>query len=158
MNRKSNRNTLLAGLLAALAMLGSSQVLADAATDEIAKYREMLADGNPSELVALQGEGLWKTKRGPKNASLEQCDLGLGAGVVKGASAQLPRFFKDTGRVQDLETRLMTCMETLQGIDTKELSQTKWGKGEMERWRPWLPTSSPNRTVRRSRSISSIRK
>lgn len=132
MNKKSNRISILASLLAAVAVLGSSPVMADAATDEIARYREMLAEGNPSELVALQGEALWKTQRGPKKASLEQCDLGLGAGVVKGASAQLPRFFKDTGRVQDLETRLMTCMETLQGIDTKELAQTKWGKGEME--------------------------
>ena len=45
---------------------------------QIARYREMIADGNPAELVAGQGEELWKTKRGPKNASLEKCDLGLG--------------------------------------------------------------------------------
>ena len=44
----------------------------------------MLEDGNPAELVAAKGEELWKTKRGPKNASLEQCDLGLGPGVRQG--------------------------------------------------------------------------
>ncbi|MDD2883526.1 MAG: sulfur oxidation c-type cytochrome SoxA [Dechloromonas sp.] len=105
---------------------------ADSAIDAINAYRELLADGNPSELVAAQGEELWKTPRGPKNATLEQCDLGLGPGVVKGASAQLPRYFKDTGRVQDLETRLMTCLQTLQGVDTKELNKARFGKGLME--------------------------
>jgi len=35
-----------------------------------------------------------KQKRGPKQVSLEACDLGLGPGVVKGAYAQLPRYFK----------------------------------------------------------------
>ena len=35
----------------------------------------------------MRGEELWKQKRGPKSESLEQCDLGLGPGVVKGAYA-----------------------------------------------------------------------
>lgn len=124
------KQRLLAGLLA----LGAFGVAhADSATDEIARYREMIADGNPSELFALQGEALWKEPRGPKKSSLEKCDLGLGPGVVKGASAQLPRYFKDTGKVQDLETRLMTCMETLQGIDTQQIVKGQWGKGELEK-------------------------
>jgi sulfur-oxidizing protein SoxA len=123
----------MASLVAAVGGLGSTAVLADKSTDEIAKYREMIADGNPSELYAAQGEELWKTKRGPKNASLEKCDLGLGAGVVKGASARLPHYFKDTGKVQDLETRLMTCMETLQGIDPKTVVNEQWLKGEREK-------------------------
>lgn len=101
--------------------------------DGINEYRDALADGNPSELVAAEGEELWKTPRGPKNATMERCDLGLGPGVIKGASAQLPRFFKDTGKVQDLETRLMTCMQTLQGIDPKEVVNGKWLKGEREK-------------------------
>ena len=104
----------------------------DKMMDAINEYRELLADGNPSELVAVQGEELWKTPRGPKKATLEQCDLGLGPGVVKGASAQLPRFFKDTGKVQDLETRLMTCMENLQGIAPDKIINEGWLKGERE--------------------------
>lgn len=126
---KNAARLFLAGVLTA-SVAGAA--LADKAADEIARYRAMIADGNPSELVAMQGEALWKTKRGPKNATLEQCDLGLGAGVVNGASARLPRYFKDTGRVQDLETRLMTCMETLQGIAPKEIIEAKWLKGERE--------------------------
>ncbi len=94
-------------------------------------YREMLADGNPAELFEMEGEELWRTARGPKNATLEQCDLGMGPGVVEGAAAQLPRFFEDTGKVQDLESRLMTCMETLQGIDAKkEVTARGFGRGE----------------------------
>ena len=130
--RKKNKFVLLASLLAVVGGVGSNAALADKSTDEIAKYREMIADGNPSELFAAKGEELWKTKRGPKNASLEKCDLGLGAGVIKGASAKLPKLFNDTGKVQDLETRLMTCMETLQGIDPKAVIDGKWGKGERE--------------------------
>jgi len=87
---------------------------------EIERYRQLLQDGNPAELYEARGEDLWKTPRGPKNASLERCDLGLGPGVVKGAYVRLPRYFADTDRVQDLESRLVTCMVTLQGFTTEE--------------------------------------
>jgi sulfur-oxidizing protein SoxA len=83
--------------------------------DEIAKNRRLLEEDNPAELWEIRGEGLWKAKRGPHQASLERCDLGLGPGVVKGAYAQLPRYFPDTDKVQDLESRLVTCMVVLQG-------------------------------------------
>jgi sulfur-oxidizing protein SoxA len=101
------------------------------ATDGIAEYRKMLEDGNPAELFEMKGEELWKQARGPKKASLEQCDLGLGPGVVKGAWVQMPRYFADTGRVQDLESRLVTCMSRLQGFDEAELIKTPFGRGEM---------------------------
>jgi sulfur-oxidizing protein SoxA len=87
---------------------------------EIERYRQLLQDGNPAELYEARGEELWKRERGPKNASLERCDLGLGPGVVKGAYVRLPRYFADTDRVQDLESRLVTCMVTLQGFTTEE--------------------------------------
>ncbi len=92
----------------------------DKSMESIEEYRAALKDGNPAELYQLTGEDLWKTPLGPKHVSLEQCDLGLGAGVVKGAYAQLPRYFKDTDKVQDLESRILTCMETVQGIETAE--------------------------------------
>jgi sulfur-oxidizing protein SoxA len=101
------------------------------AADGIAEYRAMLADGNPAELFEAKGEDLWKQKRGPKNASLEQCDLGKGPGVFKGTFVELPRFFADTGRVQDLESRLVTCMATLQGFNAAEIEKTAFGRGEM---------------------------
>lgn len=100
------------------------------ASDAIAEYRAMLADGNPAELFEAKGEDLWRTRRGAKNASLEKCDLGKGPGVVAGAFVGLPRWFADTGRVQDLESRLLTCMETLQGFDAKAIANTPFGKGE----------------------------
>ncbi|MCX7273854.1 MAG: sulfur oxidation c-type cytochrome SoxA [Burkholderiales bacterium] len=88
---------------------------------EIERYRQMLQDGNPAELTSAKGEGLWKTRRGPANASLERCDLGLGPGVVKGAYARLPRHFADTGQVMDFESRLVHCMVSLQGLDRAAL-------------------------------------
>jgi len=92
----------------------------DNTAEEIAKYRQMLAEGNPAELWEAAGEELWKKPAGPKNASLEQCDLGKGPGVVKGAYAELPRFFADTGKVMDLEQRLAYCRVTLQGLTREE--------------------------------------
>jgi L-cysteine S-thiosulfotransferase len=100
------------------------------AADGIAEYRKMLEDGNPAELFEAKGEALWTQKRGPKAASLERCDLGKGPGVVKGAFVELPRYFADTKRVQDLESRLLTCMETLQGFDAKQIAATGFGRGE----------------------------
>lgn len=107
----------------------SASAQAQTTSDEIAKYRAMIADGNPSELYEAAGEELWKQAMGPKRASLELCDLGLGPGVIKGAFAQLPRYFKDTNQVQDLESRLMTCMETLQGFSRKDMIQERFGQG-----------------------------
>ncbi len=101
------------------------------AADGIAEYRKMLEDGNPAELFEAKGEGLWSQKRGPKNASLEKCDLGKGPGVVKGAFVELPRYFADSGKVQDLETRLVSCMEKLQGFSAAEIGKTPFGRGEM---------------------------
>jgi sulfur-oxidizing protein SoxA len=119
---------------AALVLIGSATPLAwgqkDASVQSIEAYRAMLQDGNPAELFEAKGEGLWSQKRGPKNVSLEKCDLGKGPGVVKGAILELPRFFEDTGRVQDLESRLLTCMETLQGLDAKAIAETPFGRGE----------------------------
>lgn len=116
--------------VALAASLSAAGAQAQDAAAGIAKFREMLADGNPAELFEMKGEELWKQKRGPKNASLEQCDLGLGPGVVKGAFVQLPKYFPDTKRVQDLETRLVTCMETLQGFNAEEIYKTPLLQGE----------------------------
>ncbi|WP_342620020.1 sulfur oxidation c-type cytochrome SoxA [Rhodoferax sp. GW822-FHT02A01] len=120
--------TLIAVATVAVSTAGLAQQ--KSASDAIAEYRAMLADGNPADLFEAKGEELWKQKRGPKNVSLEQCNLGKGAGVVKGAFVELPRWFADTGRVQDLESRLLTCMETLQGFDSKVIINTPFGKGE----------------------------
>ncbi|TAG00048.1 MAG: sulfur oxidation c-type cytochrome SoxA [Betaproteobacteria bacterium] len=93
------------------------------AQKEIERYRQLLADGNPAELLEMRGEDLWKQKRGPKNASLEACDLGLGAGKIANANALLPRYFADVDRVMDLESRIVHCQITLQGFTREELTK-----------------------------------
>ncbi len=92
----------------------------DNTAEEIAKYRQALQEGNPAELWEARGEDLWKKPRGPKNVSLERCDLGLGPGVVKGAYAQLPRYFADADKVQDVEARLVYCEVALQGFTPED--------------------------------------
>jgi sulfur-oxidizing protein SoxA len=97
------------------------------AVEEIERYRAALGDGNPAELWEARGEAIWKEKRGPKGASLEQCDLGLGPGVVKGAYAVLPKYFKDTDKVEDLESRLVSCMVSLQGFTPEQAKKDPFG-------------------------------
>ena len=120
------------GLAASLFVtLTSAQNAAQKTTAEgIAEYRAMLADGNPSELFEAKGEDLWKQKRGPKNESLEKCDLGKGPGVFRGVFVELPRYFSDTQKVQDLESRLVTCMEAIQGFNGAEIAKTPFGRSE----------------------------
>jgi sulfur-oxidizing protein SoxA len=105
----------------------------DSTTEEIAKYRAALQDGNPAELWEMRGEALWKEPRGPKHVSLERCDLGSGPGVVKRAYARLPRYFADADRVQDLESRLVWCMVTQQGFTQAEALKRPFGNGSAAR-------------------------
>ena len=118
--------------LAAVAAASMPALAQKSTADGIAEYRAMLADGNPAELFEAKGESLWKEARGPKKATLEKCDLGKGPGVVKGVFVELPRYFADTQRVQDLESRLLTCMETLQGFNAAEIASTRFGAGEQK--------------------------
>ena len=115
---------------AVVAVMAGNVLAQKSAAEGIAEYRAMLQDGNPAELFEAKGQDLWKQKRGAKMESLEKCDLGKGPGVVKGAFVELPRYFADTKRVQDLESRLLTCMETLQGFNAAEIAKTPFGKGE----------------------------
>ncbi|MDH3286671.1 MAG: sulfur oxidation c-type cytochrome SoxA [Betaproteobacteria bacterium] len=97
--------------------------------EEFDRFRAIMEEANPAELFEVKGEELWKKKRGPKNASLEQCDLGLGPGVVKGAYVQLPRYFADTGKVMDAEQRVVHCMITLQGFSYAALAKRPFSRG-----------------------------
>jgi sulfur-oxidizing protein SoxA len=106
---------------------------AQSTADEIQKYRDALQDGNPAELWEARGEELWKAPRGPKKVSFASCDLGLGPGVVKGAYAQLPKYFADAQRVMDLETRLVWCMVNQQGMTQAEATKNAFGNGSERR-------------------------
>lgn len=113
--------------LAVLLILFCGSALAQDARKELQKYQAMIAEGSPAELFELGGEELWKKPQGPKHVSLERCDLGMGPGVVKGAYARLPRYFKDADQVMDLESRLLHCMITLQGRDREEAAKRLFG-------------------------------
>ena len=95
----------------------------DPTAAEFDKFREVLEEDNPAELFEAKGKELWFAKRGPNNASLEKCDLGLGPGVVKGAYVRMPRYFPDVGKVMDVERRILNCMVTLQGFKVEDLAK-----------------------------------
>ena len=108
------------GLAAIAGFCIAAAVMAQTA-DPLAVGRQMLEADNPGELWIDKGRVLFHEKRGPRGASLEGCDFGLGAGRLEGASVRLPRYFPDTDRVEDLESRLVTCMVRLQGFDRNEI-------------------------------------
>ena len=115
-------NRVLAGphcktaLISALALWTLISAAGVSAQDDVfSEYREMMGDDNPAVFVSEEGADYWSLPAGPRQATLQQCDLGLGPGVVDGAYARLPRYFEDTERVMDLEDRLFHCMEQLQG-------------------------------------------
>jgi len=118
------RATLLAAAFVTIGLVPMVHAQDSETEKALEKYRQMLkADpwSNPGLLDVDRGEALWKSPRGPKNVSLEQCDLGKGPGKVDGAFAELPRYFADADRVMDLETRILWCMEKLQGFNRADL-------------------------------------
>lgn len=124
--------TLLAAAIAFVAA-GRMAGAQDVDTEKgIEKYRKMLREdpwANPGLLDADRGETLWTTPRGPNKVSLEKCDLGKGPGVVDGAFAELPRYFADADRVMDAETRILWCMEKLQGFNRADLVKSPHPSG-----------------------------
>jgi sulfur-oxidizing protein SoxA len=92
-----------------------------AISKEFEKFREVLEEDNPAELFEAKGEDIWKNKKGPNGASMAQCDLGLGAGVVKGAYVQMPRYFADVGQVMDAERRVVHCMVKYLGYKEEDI-------------------------------------
>jgi sulfur-oxidizing protein SoxA len=131
-NPVTNRLLILIASCATLIAASPAARAQDETEKGVERYRQMLKEdpwSNPGLLDADRGEGLWKSPAGPDKVSLEKCDLGKGPGVVDGAFAELPRFFADAGKVMDLETRLMWCMEKLQGAKHADLIKRPYPAG-----------------------------
>jgi len=144
--------------LVACAAIALAGLRADAA-DPLSDYHRMLADDNPAELAVARGQELWQTPRGPRNRTLEGCDLGLGPGVVKGAYAVLPRYFADTGSVMDVESRLVHCMVTIQGFRQDELTAAPFSERDapqtdLEVLAAYVAEQSRGATIRVSQSLA----
>ena len=112
------RTIFRSAIAAAVLCLSYAAVHAQDTEKEIERYREMISDpmSNPGFLAVDRGEALWHEKRGTKNVSLEGCDLGLGAGKLEGAYAQLPRYFADTDKVIRLVWILAGSLAAVSGI------------------------------------------
>ncbi|WP_430731888.1 sulfur oxidation c-type cytochrome SoxA [Thermus thermamylovorans] len=76
----------------------------------------------PGELYVEEGKDLF-FRRGPSGKTLEGCDFGKGPGVLEGVYAILPKYFPDTRRVEDLETRIHSCMQRVQGFRPEQISR-----------------------------------
>ena len=83
---KTTTKRLALGISLFAGALAATQVLAS--DDKFAAYRDALAGDNPGEFWIDDGKKLFFEKRGPKKASLEQCDFGLGPGVLKDSNVR----------------------------------------------------------------------
>lgn len=116
-----------AGVLA-LACLVVAEAGAQNAGGGLEVGRQMLMEDNPGELWIDRGRKIFHERRGPRKASLDRCDFGLGPGKLEGATTHLPRYFSDTGKVEDLDSRIVTCMVTLQGFKLEDVKKTAIGR------------------------------
>ena len=77
--------------------------------------------------------------------------MASGAGVVKGAYAQMPRHFADADRVMDLETRLVWCRVNLQGMSEADAKRGPFGgpdrKSDIEALVAWITSESKGVTM-----------
>ncbi|MCS7217963.1 MAG: sulfur oxidation c-type cytochrome SoxA [Thermus sp.] len=112
----------------ALALLLPLALAQDADPREEAKRQKELllktAGILPTELVVEQGRELFGRK-GPSGKTMAECDFGLGKGVLEGAAARLPRYFLDTNRVEDLDSRILTCMTRVQGFKPEQIRRSE---------------------------------
>jgi len=114
------------GLMFLLLGIGLAQGEVDP-REEAKRQRELLlqtAGILPTELVVAQGEELFNRK-GPSGRTMAECDFGLGKGVLEGAAARLPRYFLDTGKVEDLDSRILTCMTRVQGFKPEQIRRSE---------------------------------
>ena len=104
----------------------------------------MMMPDNAALWTAEEGKALFLEARGPNEKSLETCDLGKGPGVVDGAYVELPRYFEDTGRVMDLESRLVYCMTSIQGFapDDPEVKQRHGSDSDMMKLQTFIASRS----------------
>jgi sulfur-oxidizing protein SoxA len=119
-------------LLTGLALLGLGALVAYTQAqkpldpfEEAMRQRQMYLETFgvlPGELFAEEGKELFHRK-GPSGKTLEACDFGKGPGVLEGVYAILPKYFPDSKRVEDLESRVYTCMQTVQGYKPQEIKR-----------------------------------
>ena len=95
---------------------------------------------NPAYFVVEDGKDLFHTKRGPNDKSLEGCDFGKGEGILEGAYVRLPRYFADTGQVMSAESRLVHCMQTIQGF--AEDAEAIHNRGELRELLTYIASQS----------------
>lgn len=132
MNKKPRFALLFPALAALLFIALPAAAQQKSSQDAINEYRQSLQDGNPADLNAARGEGIWNAKRGGKSLA-ESCDIGVGVGKVKGAVAALPKYFDDVKKVMDIESRLVHCMVTFQGAKQADFSARTAFSGEGQR-------------------------
>ena len=109
----------------------------------------MLAEDNPGELWIDRGNRLFHEKHGPKKAVHSSSAISAWVRASSTAPASSFRVISDTDKVQDLESRLLTCMVELQGFEREDMVEER----PSARRSPTAPTSNRLRsTSRRART------
>ena len=127
------KNLLILAACCALAVATPPARAQDETEKAIEKYRQMLKEdpwSNPGLARRRSRRGAVEDRRPARRRSRSRNAISARApGEVDGAFAELPRYFADADQVMDLETRLMWCMEKLQGIKHADLVKRPYPAG-----------------------------
>ncbi len=82
--------------------------------------KELLELGmHPGHVFADEGAEYYHNMKGPNGKTCASCHGQDGAKLV-GAYAKMPRYYKDIGKVADIDLRILSCMTKYMGYDPKD--------------------------------------
>ncbi len=110
------RTILASALLASGAVLGTAAVAQEQMPTHL---KELLELGmHPGHSFVDEGREMFH-KPGPNGKSCATCH-GQDGVKLEGAYAKMPRYYKDIGKVADIDTRILACMTKYMGYDKKD--------------------------------------
>ncbi|WP_457634011.1 sulfur oxidation c-type cytochrome SoxA [Oceanithermus desulfurans] len=109
------------------ALLAGALVWALSPAEEAKRQRQLFLEqsggAHPGELFVAEGEEYYNSLEGASGKTMADCDFGKGPGVLEGAYAELPKYFADSDRVEDLDTRVVTCLTQVLGFGEDEFDR-----------------------------------
>ncbi len=114
--------------LVGLALVGGVAVgfSADVPTpDQVKQLKEMGI--LPSDVIVDEGNDYFHNLKGPNGKTCASCHGQDGAKLV-GAYAKMPRYYKDIGKVADIDIRIKACMTKYMGFPNDKKFKKKFTK------------------------------
>lgn len=102
---------------------GFTAMLFGDAAEEVRKQKAQLEEMgiSPGDVAVELGAEQFDEMAGPNGKTCASCH-GIGGKKIRNAFAGMPRFYRDAGRVHDLDMRIKYCLEKKMGVKKAERS------------------------------------